>query len=731
MPAILPAGMSAAGFQPLVELIQAEQVSVEEFEQSLHEFDVGKLSSNVRVSTAPSLTVRNSIESVERVPDAAAGASDQFDMHAIIKALYPSTNVTSAHVLAIANSLGQGKQKPSPATQNLLLRWIIMVHEALDEPTILTKLYNVFFNRLDMISIRCPVSFIVDNNKQKACEALSHPNAAHLASDSLELSSNFVSEPALTGLLKVYKEYYPDVIVGQSADAKSARFEHPDQEWRDRLRIIQNTNARATDTFANTTSFKVVRRATKRTQTAIVPEVHTFFSDESSTTLEDINGVEDFIEKLDTIGLPNQLVSVLEDPLLRHYVMLKPNYTTHRRIDDWLSMFLDTQTSFKQPNSDMSSDLTEVLKKVLNYLHYTRHMPKSVLSFLLAFLPQWDGKGNRDTILSLLAYLPIDSFEELQQSILMKIEFAVLDNTVESAAALLEYYTSVVRHWTIILLSLPDPHTPDMEQMIQSFAALVDRSSLLSLSLLASFTPTQSTISTVLCYHETLAHTISHAATHAQIRIITPYAETVYLLIFLNPALSTLSRLCSVLATYKRTFEAAMSKPPSGSTYEYPRGHVNRFNGFLMDICNLLWRSRAFNTSDTNALGCLLSAQIPLPIAAYLDMLTPPYALQTVFSLSHNSSLSALSTAAFRDLEENATMNARVVRTRHIGPVTQRSLEALAMDGGVKISWPDYRLEVLRWLSDRGVGGIGDLMSCTMKQLMGIKMTGAGSKLTS
>jgi len=106
-------------------------------------------------------------------------------------------------------------------------------------------------------------------------------------------------------------------------------------------------------------------------------------------------------------------------------------------------------------------------------------------------------------------------------------------------------------------------------------------------------------------------------------------------------------------------------------------------------------------------------------------MLTPPYALQTVFSLSHNLSLVALSIAAFRDLEENAVMDNGMVRTRHIGPITQRSLEALAMDGGIKVSWADYRLEVLRWLGARGVGGIWDLMSCTMKQLMGIKMTPA------
>ena len=47
MLAVISAGMSAGGFHGLVKLTQAGQVSVEEFEQSLQDFDVGKLSSDV------------------------------------------------------------------------------------------------------------------------------------------------------------------------------------------------------------------------------------------------------------------------------------------------------------------------------------------------------------------------------------------------------------------------------------------------------------------------------------------------------------------------------------------------------------------------------------------------------------------------------------------------------------------------------------------------------------
>ena len=43
--------------------------------------------------------------------------------------------------------------------------------------------------------------------------------------DRLELTRSYGSEPALIGLLKVYKKFYPDVIVGQAAAGKPSLFE--------------------------------------------------------------------------------------------------------------------------------------------------------------------------------------------------------------------------------------------------------------------------------------------------------------------------------------------------------------------------------------------------------------------------------------------------------------------------------------------------------------------------
>ncbi len=143
---------------------------------------------------------------------------------------------------------------------------------------------------------------------------------------------------------------------------------------------------------------------------------------------------------------------------------------------------------------------------------------------------------------------------------------------------------------------------------------------------------------------------------------------------------------------------------------------VGKLNGYLMDICNLLFRSRAFNTTDPNAMGCLLPSSTLPVLESYLSALSPTYDLSTPFSLSYNPILAALSLAAFRDLEE-ASQPAEGIRHAG-GPVNEKSLTALAEDGGLSLGWKDYRLRVMEWLAERGVEGVGELMGCTMKGLM-------------
>lgn len=73
----------------------------------------------------------------------------------MIKNLYPAQRVSGDIIVTVVAALGQGKGKPSPGTQDSLVKWLALIHEVIEDASILSRLYGVLFGMLDMISIRC------------------------------------------------------------------------------------------------------------------------------------------------------------------------------------------------------------------------------------------------------------------------------------------------------------------------------------------------------------------------------------------------------------------------------------------------------------------------------------------------------------------------------------------------------------------------------------------------
>jgi centromere protein I len=331
----------------------------------------------------------------------------------------------------------------------------------------------------------------------------------------------------------------------------------------------------------------------------------------------------------------------------------------------------------------------------------------------------------------LTEYIPLSDYDTLWRQYFLPLESAVLDHTVDSKICLLRYYASIIRRWgSIIRAAAPRSAVPPLAQVIS-------RAELLCLSLLESpeslrrshSTPERFTGLSVLSFYMELASVYSHASTYDEIRLTAPLPQTIYLLAF-TPACCYVSLLSAALAKYKSSFEASLtSKSLPGSASpgrRYPTALVDQFNGYVMDMCNLLWRNRGLNAEDPNAKGCLIPAGTADILSEYLNELNDitagddddtgkqKYLLGSLFSFGYHVAMCGLSSACFRDIEaqEGRQLDARLNK-----PVTQRALTALEAAGGVKISWQEFRLKMLDWLDERGAGGIGALMRVTMKTL--------------
>lgn len=108
----------------------------------------------------------------------------------LLKSLYPACKVSPDLVCILVSSLGNGQAKPPPYVQSLLLKWLMMVYELLEDPAILSQLYSVLFNSIDMSSIRYWVSLWSEEEDSLTFSAPAQICASFLLSPREEIMSS-------------------------------------------------------------------------------------------------------------------------------------------------------------------------------------------------------------------------------------------------------------------------------------------------------------------------------------------------------------------------------------------------------------------------------------------------------------------------------------------------------------------------------------------------------------
>ncbi|KAJ5622937.1 Centromere protein Cenp-I [Penicillium lividum] len=654
---------------------------------------------------------------------------DQGTTTTLIKNLYPQERVKSNHVTQVVCSLGPSKSKPSPATQSLLVRWLILTYDLLADRTHLGKLYAVLFNHLDMISLRKPLCHLLSLITRRK-----HVKPFRIQA-LMELIQNAGGEDKeLVTLLKIFKNYYPEIIIGGvGGSRKSLFFKHPDPEWASHAKVLQTANLEKVEATQGSTFQVVHRGAVKRSRIEVViPALQTSRVSDKHTSLEELRGIDHFVDKIDMIELPNQIISTLGDGMAQKYLHLVQSEVADHRLDEWLKNFLqDKLLHIQEENSDDEPDtLSYVLDFVEGYATYTKQLLPSVRSFLESYIQSWNGRDNREQVLRLLRYIPIEAYDLLLSKFLSPLESAMLDGSLASRTELLDFYSALISEWGVRVRTQPPMseesaplielvrHAELMASSIQEFAPVSDDKQTSRPALLS-----------ILQFYQCLAELFSHASENAHIRLTVPPSPSIYAITF-TPSVSIISILSSILATYKSSFESSLTskaiQPPNPSEPLYDPKLVGQFNGYVMDTCNLVWRNRALNSEDPNARACLIPASSISAFTNYVREVNETAkrydsksafhcTLPSIFSLSHHAAFCNLSAACFADLEEDQQIAEHQPRLRK--PVTPKALQALEKEGGANITWQEYRVHMLDWLDAIGSRGTGDLMRSTMKAL--------------
>ena len=326
-----------------------------------------------------------------------ANALDQTTQKALIEILYPTGKVPSRLICLVVNGLGYGSRKASVSIQQLLLKWVIMVSNVLEDPSILSMLYSVLFNLLDMTSLRADLcSLLAQITRRKHVR----PFRIQMLQD---LSKNVGREHALSKLMQIYDTYAPDLLDVKKAAERMSTFSHPDPEWANQLQMIQErADHLSTDTLhqrETTTSF---RRGAKRLRLSA--------SVEGSYSLDRIDNAEDLVNNIEEIRITGLATSDLDDPVLQRYLVLGSEDSHTEDVNECLSKAFMQQFDSFISGRDAKKPFAEVLEEALAYARYTKTLPEAEIAFLKTLLPKWLPPQHQETILDLLSYFPLEPF---------------------------------------------------------------------------------------------------------------------------------------------------------------------------------------------------------------------------------------------------------------------------------------------------------------------------------
>lgn len=563
----------------------------------------------------------------------------------LIKHLYPrGAHLRDEILIGIMGNLGNHRPC-SFAVQAQLLRWSIMVFGLIVDLSRIQQLYGVLFHYLGYETLRphvCHLLFLLTRREHVKPFRIQRL---------MSMQRSLGAEPCILGLLRVYKDYYPNIVVTDIPNTKATLFRYPDGNWLRRL-IAVRQGAEATNA---TDSLGLAIRATRggevalnsgtkrrKLETASIPAIKTLQSDERSVTIEEIADLNELAGRIDRLQLPSQLASLLDHRYLQHIVVSHPSATTIARIGNWLAACLMDEVSWNDHNVNSKARIDDLLEKVTRFTWLTKELIPVIEVFIADYLQTWNGLDHAEGLLELISYIRPMAWEELYPGFVKPLYLLFTTASSTWKAALIQCYRSLIRHWALRGATATRQHGNTFEPANEDIdLALVIQELIVHVDFLACCSLK------VHCDNIRIEHaTLSFFETCARLSsqydiscIVIPSAPVIFRFCF-TPSSMPLSRISGIVSWYKEEFEEFERSYDQEDDHDgllgvNRRQYITYFNSHVMDMCNCIWRNRSLNRTDENANGCQLNEQVISKIRSACE--ENRTAMSHIFSLTHSS----------------------------------------------------------------------------------------------
>lgn len=613
--------------------------------------------------------------------------------------------MSSESVITICGNLGvktiSNKDKRLPNTlQAHLVKWIISVYSFLEEQDIIERLYGILFNYLEFEFLRPSIAHLLFLATKKK-----HVNPSRIER-LRQLYSKYDESEHLVGLLILYKEHAPEEIFDTFPRISHTIFAHPNYTYLNELialnskgdrRSLQITNEELN--YMDVFSQKLKKRKKNLATSDLIVSM-------TLSQNESIHSISDLSEKLEKLNIPSSPEAILADKseFSMYILLLKGDSVHFDKFEAWIIFLLE---EFEDLSGTEKLDLLQSLKR---YVELSGELSHSIAEKLVSNEKILSDKspGVQSCMWSILKYLNPLSEDKLQvilKPLLQKIE----SQSIEWLLSLLELMGFLVNSWPSKLTFLKEERDEllTLEELYKIILMIFSQITSLLPDILIKSKYERRLVLQSLSFISLIENI---PPSYLKIEDVVMSPPLTYIYYFVNDPLA-ISLLCGRLNFAKVILQEAISNE---NTIKLTALH----NSYVVDICNSIWRNKAFDTSkkaDGTSFG--LDFEFINSLMIRVPIFDRNSSFSLLFNINHSPSFASRSANIVRLLED---MDSEC-STRHAGPLTQSSVKELLHDPESKWLKTDYettRVDILRILDKAGYVGLADLLFSHLKSLL-------------
>ncbi|XP_060126202.1 centromere protein I isoform X2 [Zootoca vivipara] len=588
--------------------IENDRTSIEEVLTCLNE-STGTASQKNRALQGPLTTVEKIAQERGLVPEeihnllniVLSGKLGAVISRGLLKNLIPISVITEDSVMSAVYSLSA--QKCSSTIQVLVLKWLIVMFDFIDQTENINALYGFFFNLLQynklfpyachMLCLLTRMENVKPFRVRKLLDLQASPFQASLST--------------LKTLLWTYKSFAPEMVtvtLPKKPKVPFKTFLHPWKTAIDNIKLRIHGTPSASQLTLKYMEYSQPQKRERNTK--LIPPVcsssaeslaesekHKFFP------LEQLQTFPQLLENIQYLNPPVQIGSVIGSPLLLHCLGLKDK-SISMRMHYWMAHTLKEGCPwYKRMNKEDELNFKVFLEEVFKAECFLQRGFSACEEFLWKSLHFWDGCCCRSQVLQLIRWISPSSFSEMKTYLyrpLLKLfsisslsfKYEVLENLRELLLNVLNCHMQA----DMATESNVDVLNTTQFDLISSLTELIHFVNRLSTVGLCLENNSTLLMNVILDFYETVSDI--YLKYNLPLLMLPPAGVFYPALLSMNSA--TLDQLCYIMYRCRINLVAAKENSEI-KKFEFSHQICREYNQYLSTIVGYLWNSQAFQES--------------------------------------------------------------------------------------------------------------------------------------